>query len=164
MVEIKFKKLVEHAIIPSQANEGDAGWDIRAIKKTVLKPHGVVKVPTGIAVQIPNGYELQVRGKSGLALNEGMSIAQGIGTIDAGYRGEICVLVKNIKPFMKVIEQGEMVGQLVLSKVLDVTWKEVKTLDDSERGEKGFGSTKDAEKTETKKKTTEQVSTEDKKE
>lgn len=141
MVKVKFKKLVENAIIPTRANAGDSGWDIRTVEYVIIRPYSVAKVRTGLSVELPEGYELQVRGKSGLASKEGLTIAQGIGTIDCGYRGEICVLLYNQSAQIKRIEIGAMVGQLVLGKVLDIEWEEVKELSVTERGEKGFGST-----------------------
>lgn len=141
MVKIKFKKLVEDAIMPTQANKGDAGWDVRAAEQLIIRPYSCAKVKTGLSVEIPVGYELQVRGKSGLALNENITIAQGIGTIDAGYRGEVCVLIYNQACHIKRIEKGAMIAQLVLGKVYDVEWELTTDLTESERGAKGFGST-----------------------
>jgi len=154
MVEIKLKKLTDPAYMPTRATKNDAGWDIRANTRHFIGPYKIMKVSTGIAVEIPEGYELQVRGKSGVAVNLGLTIAQGIGTIDSGYRGEICVLLKNMNATTKVLEAGEMIGQLILGKILDVEWKEVKELGKSDRGTDGFGqaSAKQKEKEEKAKK------------
>jgi len=151
-VKVKFKKMDEKVIPPFQANKGDAGWDICANEDVSIAPLSVAKINTGLMIEVPEGYELQVRGKSGLALKEGFTIAQGIGTIDAGYRGEIGVLLKSLRPFTKTVRKGEMIAQLVLNKLPEVEYEEVDELSDSERGKKGFGSTKKpkAKKTETK--------------
>ena len=149
-VIVKFKKLDEGAIPPFQANKGDAGFDICANEDATIVPLGITKINTGIAVAIPEGYEIQVRGKSGLALHDGFSIAQGVGTIDSGYRGEIGILIKNMKPYSKTIRKGEMIGQLVLNELPTVKYVAVDDLDETERGSKGFGSTKEAKEVETK--------------
>ncbi len=146
MVQIKFKKLVEGAIQPTRANPGDAGWDIRALEKVILPANSVGAVRTGLAVEIPEGYELQVRGKSGNALKEGLSIAQGVGTIDSGFRGEVVVLIRNSNPFSKSIDVSEMVAQLVLNELPESEFVEVKELTETVRGDKGLGSTQKAEK------------------
>lgn len=146
MVEIKFKRLDERAIPPTLANDGDAGFDIRALERCVLAPGSVTMIHTGLAVEIPYGYELQVRSKSGLTFKEHISVAQGVGTIDSGYRGEVCVLVKNGDNFTKVINAGSFVAQLVPNEVPQITLVEVDELSDSQRGAKGFGSTKETDK------------------
>lgn len=141
MVMIKFKKLVESAHAPTQANPGDAGWDVRASQDTVLPPATVTAVGTGLAFEVPDGYELQVRSKSGIALKEGFSIANGIGTIDSGYRGELFVLLRNHNNFTKVIRTHEMVAQIVLNQLPVMEMKESSELSESVRGKKGLGST-----------------------
>jgi len=139
MVEIKYKKLVENALVPAQMNPGDAGWDVRAVNRIILSPYNIIKVRTGIAVEIPHGYEIQIRGKSGPAIEKGFVIAQGIGTIDSGYRGEVYIILKNGRPYTTVIESGEMLAQFVVKEIPEVTWKEVKTLNESVRGTDGLG-------------------------
>ena len=94
-VKIKIKKLDEGATIPTRANEHDVGYDIYALDKTILRAFETKIVKTGLSVEIPPGYELQIRGKSGNAAKRGYTIAQGIGTIDPGYRGEVGVIIKN---------------------------------------------------------------------
>jgi len=141
MVNVKIKKLDKDAFIPAQANINDAGWDICAIGNYYIKPNRTELVKTGLAVEIPKGYELQIRGKSGNALKRGLNIAQGIGTIDSGYRGEIGVLLHNMDCWTKTILEGDMIAQLVLEEIPEVTYEEVKELSKSDRGDKGFGST-----------------------
>jgi len=138
-MKIKYKKISKEAFIPVKANKSDSGWDVRATERSYLQPHSITKVPIGLAFEIPEGYEIQIRGKSGLALEYGFSIAQGIGTIDSGYRGEVCIILKNLKPYLRVIEIGDMVAQLVIQKVEEVEFEEVDELEDSERGKDGFG-------------------------
>jgi len=144
-VIIKFTKVDPDVLAPRAANEGDAGFDICANEVVTIVPLGIAKVNTGISVAIPDGYEIQVRGKSGLALHDGFSIAQGVGTIDSGYRGEIGILVKNMKPYSKTIRKGEMIGQLVLNELPKAVYELVTDLDETQRGAKGFGSTKAAQ-------------------
>jgi len=136
---IKVKKLQEDAEIPTQANQDDAGFDVRAAHDVIIRAHSTVKIGTGLAVEIPEGHELQVRSKSGMAYKEGLVVAQGVGTIDSGYRGEICVLLFNRTPFTKRVNKGEQIAQLVLKPILQTEWTEVSELSD--------GSTKEKEKT-----------------
>ena len=143
MITVKFKKLDKDAFAPSQANNGDAGYDICSIRNYYIKPYRTEMVRTGLAVEIPEGYEIQVRGKSGIASKKGLTVAQGVGTIDSGYRGEVCVLLHNLEGWTKNILEGDMVAQLVLKEVPEVTYEEVDKLSDSERGSNGFGSTQE---------------------
>lgn len=140
MIEIKFKKLIPEAEIPTVANKGDIGWDVVAPLRTLLRPLKTTKVRTGFAVSIPPGYEIQVRGRSGKALKHELTISQGIGTIDSGYRGEVCILIRNNSLASYMVEPGDKIAQLVIKKQYDVVWKEVDELDETERGESGFGS------------------------
>ena len=147
MQTIKVKKLQDNVELPTQANHDDAGFDVRAAHDVIIRPHATVKIGTGLAVEIPEGHELQVRSKSGMAYKEGLVVAQGVGTIDSGYRGEICVLLFNRTPFTKRVKKDEQIAQLVLKPILRTEWVEVSELAESERMKKGFGSTKEEEKT-----------------
>ena len=129
MEEIKYKKLVEHAFIPAKTNTGDAGYNIRAIERTIIRPYSLGKIRTGLAVMVPDGFELQIRGKTSMALDKGLAIAQGVGTIDGTFRDEIIVLLRNIQPVSKIVEAGDPIAQFVLNKVPEVEWKEVKNLE-----------------------------------
>lgn len=147
MMTIKFTKLNKDVETPTLAHHTDAGFDVRAAHEAIIRARETTKIGTGLFVEIPEGFELQVRSKSGMAYKEGLVVAQGVGTIDAGYRGEICVLLYNRTPFQKRINKGEQIAQLVLKPIYDCEWEEVAKLSDTERAEKGFGSTKEKEKT-----------------
>lgn len=150
--------------LPKYADEGCSGMDLRAdfshlnydylfncevIKKIdsdypnklIINPGGRALIPTGLHVAIPKGYELQVRGRSGLALKHGISITQGLGTIDASYRGDIGILLTNTGTEPFTIEPGDRIAQAVVAKVEHIEWEEVESLDKTERGEGGFGHT-----------------------
>ena len=143
MLEVKFKRIRPSSRLPVYATKGSSGLDLFAdIKEEiVLKPFDRVKVPTGIALEIPDGYEAEVRPRSGLALEWGVTLINSPGTIDSDYRGEISVLLINLgeKPFL--IKPGMRIAQLVFRKVERVVLKEVDELGGSERGEGGFGHT-----------------------
>ena len=115
-----------------------------AVKMIALEPGSRALIPTGLYVEIPSGYEIQVRPRSGLALKEGISLVNCVGTVDADYRGNIGLIVINHGLKTVYIEDGERIGQLVLNKVEHIDWKEVFSKDDlgsTERGEGGFNST-----------------------
>ena len=139
-VEIKFQKLHSDAQIPSYAHIGDAGADVYAIAEVTLYPNNRVAIPTGLAVDIPIGYELQVRPKSGLALKHGITVLNSPGTIDAGYRGEIQVILINLGAASHTFEKGHKIAQLVLKPVIQANYVESE-LGSSDRGIGGFGST-----------------------
>jgi len=141
---IKFKRLSEDAKSPSYAYELDSGFDLYSTEKIVLGPFGRALVPTGLSFDIPEGYEIQVRPKSGLAINMGLTVLNTPGTVDRGYLGEIKVPVFNTNNSSITIEKGMKVAQAVLCPVVCgkfVKFDEVDSLGDSERGDKGFGST-----------------------
>lgn len=140
-LEIKIQ-CQEKALPPSYQSEGASGADLRAfLKKAVaLAPAERVLIPTGISVQIPPGFEIQVRGRSGLALKEGLIVLNSPGTIDADYRGEIKVILFNAGQQSICIEPGMRIAQLVLMPVLQMTFT-TSALDHSLRGEGGFGQT-----------------------
>ena len=106
-----------------------------------LTPHSRVLIPTGLYMAIPFGYELQVRPRSGLALKEGLSLANCVATIDSDYRGEVGIIILNTSNEDRFIEDGERIAQILLKKVETWEWKEVKNLSNTERGEGGFGHT-----------------------
>lgn len=128
---------------PRYETPQSAGMDLRAhLPEGIdLAPGERVLVPTGLRLQIPSGYEGQVRPRSGLALKRGVTVLNGPGTIDADYRGEVGVLLVNLSGEAQRIEPGERIAQLVIAPVTRVRWEEVEELDDSERGRGGFGST-----------------------
>ena len=141
MVNIKIKKLHSEAITPKYAHQGDAGMDIYSVEELIIpsKERGLVK--TGLSFEIPEGYEIQVRPKSGLALNHGLTILNTPGTIDSGYRGEICVIIFNSSAKDYQVKKTEKIAQIVLKKVESMDIEEVNELSDSSRGQGGFGST-----------------------
>ncbi len=129
--------------LPEYKTAGSAGVDVCAnLDKPVrLKPLERALIPTGLYVEIPDGYEIQVRPRSGMALKKGITLLNSPGTIDSDYRGEIKVIVINLSQEEQVIEDGERIAQLVLSPVAKIEWKPVDKLSESERGSGGFGHT-----------------------
>lgn len=145
METLKVKKLSSEAILPTRATEGDAGLDLYASHPTYVMQGHVTKVETGIAVEIPHGYVGLVHPRSGLAAKHGITVVNAPGTIDAGYRGEVMVLLTTIDSRYErnlfEIKPGDRIAQLVIQKVELPTVVEVDELSDSARGAGGFGST-----------------------
>ena len=129
--------------LPEYASLYAAGMDVRAnnSEPIVLEPLGRAMVPTGLFLEIPAGYEVQVRPRSGLAAKKGITVLNAPGTIDADYRGEVCVILVNLSSEPFTVERGERIAQLVLAKHEVMEWEEVESLASSARGEGGFGST-----------------------
>lgn len=128
---------------PAYATPYSAGVDLKAnIEESItLGSLERTMIPTGLYIQLPQGYEAQVRPRSGLAAKHGITVTNSPGTIDADYRGEVCVLLVNLSAQAFTIEPGERVAQMVIARHEHVEWKEVEQLDDSLRGTGGFGST-----------------------
>lgn len=128
--------------LPKYAHIDDSGLDICAFleEDLLIKPGERALVPTGIYVAIPDGYELQVRSRSGLALKKGIFVLNSPGTIDAGYRNSIGVILYNSSKDDFTVKNGDRIAQLVLQAVPRVVWQEVESLDDTERGMGGYGS------------------------
>ncbi len=138
---LPIKRLDEGVELPSYAYEGDAGLDLRSAEDVVLKPFERRLVSTGLAIAIPDGYAGFVQPRSGLALREGLSMANTPGLIDAHYRGELKVCAINLDPERDIhITKGERIAQLVIQKVPRVSLMEVDSLDETDRGVGGFGS------------------------
>lgn len=129
--------------LPSYATEGSAGMDLYAdIKDSIyIKPMERVLIPTGIYIELPKGYEAQVRPRSGLSLKKGLTVANAPGTIDSDYRGEIGVIMVNLSNEEQVIERGERIAQMIVAKYSLVSWQEVDSIKSSDRGSGGFGHT-----------------------
>ena len=129
--------------LPAYATEFAAGLDVRAdnAEPIELKPLGRAMVPTGLYLEIPAGYEVQVRPRSGLAAKKGITVLNAPGTIDADYRGEVCVILVNLSSEPFVIERGERIAQLVLARHEVIEWEQTDELAESGRGAGGFGST-----------------------
>lgn len=140
-IEVKIQLINEDAKIPEYAHDSDAGADIFAAEETVIPPHQTVIVKTGIKVAIPAGYEIQVRPRSGLSYKTPLRIANAPGTIDANYRGEVGVIVTNTGNLTQTIAKHDKIAQMVIAPVPMITWEEVDSLDKTDRGESGFGST-----------------------
>ncbi len=138
-------KIINHSPfdLPHYATPHSAGMDLRANTDTPieLKPLQRAMVPTGLFIELPVGYEAQVRPRSGLAAKHGISIVNSPGTIDADYRGEIKVILVNLSDQTFILEPGERIAQMVVAKHEQVAWVPVKELNESARGEGGFGST-----------------------
>lgn len=129
--------------LPEYSTPFSAGMDVRAANEQpiVIAPLGRAIVPTGLFLEIPAGYEVQVRPRSGLAAKKGITVLNAPGTIDADYRGEVCVILVNLSGEEFVVEKGERIAQLVLAKHEVIEWAQCSCLEDSQRGEGGFGST-----------------------
>ena len=133
----------EGLALPAYQTPGAAGLDLRAAVDgpVTLQPGGRAAIPTGLAMAIPHGWEGQVRPRSGLAFRHGLTVANAPGTIDADYRGEVKVLLVNLGPEAVEITRGMRVAQLVIARAPQAALLEVSTLDETERGAGGFGST-----------------------
>jgi dUTP pyrophosphatase len=161
-IRLGFKKIHPDAVLPSYAHEGDAGMDIYAIEDVILYPFTPTLVKSGLVAEIPMGYELQVRPRSGLALKQGITVWNSPGTIDCGYKGEIGVILlwaphgrsRSIEgrfysllqidfgePAEKMIWKGDRIAQLVLAPVTRAEVVEITKVSETERGTGGFGST-----------------------
>lgn len=129
--------------LPSYATELSAGMDIRAnlTEPVVLKPLERKLIPTGLFIALPEGYEAQLRPRSGLALKYGITLANCLGTLDADYRGEIGVILINLSSELFTVNDGERICQMVIASYTQVDWKPVEVLAETERGTGGFGHT-----------------------
>lgn len=129
--------------LPQYATSQSAGMDLRAnlSEPVTLAPMERKLIPTGLFMALPQGYEAQVRPRSGLAIKKGITVLNSPGTIDADYRGEICVILVNLSSESFVVNDGERVAQMVIAKHEQAEWVDVETLDDTERGAGGFGHT-----------------------
>ena len=129
--------------LPEYATLLSAGMDLRAniSESIILQPLERRLIPTGIFLQLPEGYECQIRPRSGLALKHGITVLNSPGTIDADYRGEVCVILANMSSQPFTIEKGERICQMVVARHASVDWDEVDVLDETERGAGGFGHT-----------------------
>lgn len=142
MTELLVQRLDADLPLPARAHPGDAGLDLYAREDVTLKPGERTSMPTGVAVAIPHGYAGFVLPRSGLAARHGIALVNAPGLIDAGYRGEIKVLLVNLDPAEPVhLARGDRIAQLVVQTVPEVAIREVETLPGSARGDDGFGST-----------------------
>ena len=143
LMQVKIRKVRDDAIIPDYQTEHAAAMDVHACMDApmTLQPLGRAMVPTGLAFELPEGTEMQVRARSGMSIKHGMTMINGIGTIDADYRGELNILMINLSQEPFTIEPGMRVAQLLVSRYEKVDWEAVDTLSESARGAGGFGST-----------------------
>jgi len=140
---MNFKIVSKSGILPAYETKGSAGMDIRAFLENpmILLPGEVKLIPTGLTMELPLGYEAQIRARSGLALKYGIALANGVGTIDSDYRGELGVLLINLGKQAFEINDGDRIAQLIIAKYERITWNEKETLSETERGSGGFGHT-----------------------
>lgn len=141
---VKIKKLVPDAVLPKYNYPSDSGFDLHSVEEVIIPAFGRAAVPTGLSFQFDDGIELQIRPKSGLALNQGLTILNTPGTVDQGYRGEIKAIVYNTNNTTVTIPKGMKVAQGVLCPVLSgkfINLVDVDDLDETDRGNNGFGST-----------------------
>ena len=139
-IEIGVKKLQDNVVVPKQANPGDSGFDVCSTINKVIKPLERVLVPTGLSFEIPEGFEIQVRPRSGLALKHGITVLNTPGTIDWAFRGEVRILLINLGQDDYEVKIGDRVAQLVPARVTSIKLNEVFKLNDTVRGSNGFGS------------------------
>ena len=142
MLNVQIINTSKHPL-PAYATRQSAGMDIRANldEPLTLAPMQRCLVPTGLFISLPEGFEAQMRPRSGLALKKGITLLNSPGTIDADYRGEICIILINLSSEAFVIEDGERIAQMVIARHEQAVWQEVEVLDDTERGTGGFGHT-----------------------
>ena len=142
-VTVKFQRYAEDVILPKYATSGSAGMDIAAHINTAvtLAPFERAVIATGFSMQLPNGYEAQIRPRSGLALKHGVTVANAPGTIDSDYRGEVAVILINLSQQDFTITSGMRIAQMVIAPVINSHLEDTSHLDISDRGTGGFGST-----------------------
>jgi dUTP pyrophosphatase len=144
-LSVKITKLRENAVLPAYQTEHAAGMDLHACldAPVIVQPMERVNIPTGLSIGLPPGYEAQIRARSGLSIKYGMTMVNGVGTIDGDYRGEYGILMINLGSEHFVVEPGMRMAQLVIAKYEHVTWDQVDSLSSTKRGAGGFGSTGD---------------------
>lgn len=142
MLSVKIINRSNHPL-PHYATAGSAGMDLRAnlSEPITLQPLERTLIPTGLFIQLPQGYEGQVRPRSGMAIKHGITVINSPGTIDSDYRGEICIPIINLSQEAFTIEDGERIAQLVIAQHALIEWDAVEVLEESERGTGGFGHT-----------------------
>lgn len=141
MINLKIKQLSKDSIIPKYQSSGASGFDLHSIEDLELKTGEIIAVKTGLAFEIPQGYEIQIRPRSGLAIKSGISVLNTPGTIDSDYRGEIMVILFNFSKNTFSIKKGDRIAQAVLSQVFLANLVPSDELDSTIRGDSGFGST-----------------------
>ncbi len=140
-MKIKIQKIHPNALIPKYQTEGSSGFDLHAVEEVVIKSHGVGLIRIGICLSLEVGYELQVRTRSGLALNHQVVVLNSPGTVDNDYRGEIKVILANLSDKDFKVQVGDRIAQGVVQKTYKAEFIECERLDETSRGSGGFGST-----------------------
>ncbi|GAA7138865.1 dUTP diphosphatase [Helicobacter pylori] len=140
-MKIKIQKIHPNALIPKYQTEGSSGFDLHAVEEVTIKPHSVGLVKIGICLSLEVGYELQVRTRSGLALNHQVMVLNSPGTVDNDYRGEIKVILANLSDKDFKVQVGDRIAQGVVQKTYKAEFIEYEQLDETSRGSGGFGST-----------------------
>ena len=140
ILDAAYIHLTNDAPIPTYATDGSAGFDIAANETVTINPGHWVRISTGVHIQLPVDQELQIRSRSGIAYRKGLVVHQGIGTIDSDYRGEVQVMLRNTGPNAVTVNRGDRIAQGVIAPVIRVEFEVVDKLDDTVRGEAGFGS------------------------
>lgn len=138
---LRFKKIHPDATLPSYAHASDAGMDVRSVEDVIVPAMGRVLVHTGLVMLLPPMYEAQVRPRSGLALKHGITVLNTPGTIDSGYRGEVCVILANFGDSDFQVKKGDKVAQIVVAPVVQAEIEAASEIDETDRGAGGFGST-----------------------
>ncbi|AHA88510.1 Deoxyuridine 5'-triphosphate nucleotidohydrolase [Helicobacter pylori BM012A] len=140
-MKIKIQKIHPNALIPKYQTDGSSGFDLHAVEEVMIKPHSVGLVKIGICLSLEVGYELQVRTRSGLALNHQVMVLNSPGTVDNDYRGEIKVILANLSDKDFKVQVGDRIAQGVVQKTYKAEFIECERLDETSRGSGGFGST-----------------------
>ncbi len=140
MIQVKFILLHQNARVPQKSHDEDAGFDLFAVEEFVLHPQEYACIPTGLCMELPSGTEAQIRPRSGLAAKHGVTVLNTPGTIDAGYRGEIQVIMINHGKENLSIHPGMRIAQMVITPIYNVTFTEALSLEESARGDGGLGS------------------------
>jgi dUTP pyrophosphatase len=138
---LRFKRIHPDAVLPAYAHPSDAGMDVRSIDDLIIAPGKRALVHTGLIMALPPMYEAQVRPRSGLALKNGVTVLNTPGTIDSGYRGEIGVILANFGEEDFAVKKGDKIAQIVIAPVTQPMIEETETIDETDRGAGGFGST-----------------------
>lgn len=142
-IDVQVLKTSNDAVVPVYARESDAGFDFVTVDSTVISPFSTIILNTGLRMAIPEGYELQVRPRSGVSVKTPLIIKNSPGTIDAGYRGDIGIIVHNLSSDSYYVAKGTRIAQGVIAPVMRAKFVEVERLEDTDRGEGGFGHTGD---------------------
>lgn len=138
---VKLEKTHEDAVLPEYKKGGDAGADVTSVTETVIQPGNRALIDLGFKIEIEDGYEIQVRPRSGLALKEGITVLNSPGTIDSGYRGQCGVILQNNSKYPFAVRVGDRVAQFVIKQAPQAGFAWTKSVSESDRGEGGFGST-----------------------